>query len=129
MSACGLVTTFFISRGAPPPLADASHASRSRARMLAWPQALILALCVARPAAAQETHLLVITGVEGDQEHSQLFHTLATTLIDAARKQYAELSQEATGIQLHKLLTPGQLVEDLKKGAPGEKRPEHYRPS
>jgi hypothetical protein len=31
------------------------------------------------------------------------------------RKQYAELSQEATGIQLHKLLTPGQLVEDLKK--------------
>jgi hypothetical protein len=30
------------------------------------------------------------------------------------RKQYAELSQEATGIQFHKLLTPGQLVEDLK---------------
>src|SRR5262249_38129645 len=27
-----------------------------------------------------------------------------------ARKQYAELSPEATGIQLHKLLTPGQLV-------------------
>ena len=31
------------------------------------------------------------------------------------RKQYAELTKEATGIQLHKLLTPGQLVEDLKK--------------
>ena len=31
------------------------------------------------------------------------------------RKQYAELTQEATGIQLHKLITPGQLVEDLKK--------------
>ena len=31
------------------------------------------------------------------------------------RKQYAELTQEATGIQIHKLLTPGQLVEDLKK--------------
>jgi hypothetical protein len=31
-----------------------------------------------------------------------------------SRKQYAELSQDATGIQLHKLLTPGQLVEDLK---------------
>jgi hypothetical protein len=31
-----------------------------------------------------------------------------------SRKQYAELSQEATGIQLHKMLTPGQLVEDLK---------------
>jgi hypothetical protein len=32
-----------------------------------------------------------------------------------ARKQYAELTKEATGIQVHKLLTPGQLVEDLKK--------------
>lgn len=31
------------------------------------------------------------------------------------RKQYAELSKEATGVQFHKLLTPGQLVEDLKK--------------
>jgi hypothetical protein len=30
------------------------------------------------------------------------------------RKQYAELTQEATGIQFHKLLTPGQLVEALK---------------
>lgn len=30
------------------------------------------------------------------------------------RKQYAELSQEATGIQFHKVLTPGQLVEALK---------------
>ena len=32
-----------------------------------------------------------------------------------SRKQYAELTKEATGVQLHKLLTPGQLVEDLKK--------------
>jgi hypothetical protein len=32
-----------------------------------------------------------------------------------ARKQYAELTQEATGVQMHKLLTPGQLVDDLKK--------------
>jgi hypothetical protein len=31
-----------------------------------------------------------------------------------ARKQYAELTQEATGVQFHKLITPGQLVEDLK---------------
>jgi len=31
-----------------------------------------------------------------------------------ARKQYAELSKEATGVQFQKLLTPGQLVEDLK---------------
>jgi hypothetical protein len=31
-----------------------------------------------------------------------------------SRKQYAELTQEATGVQLQKLMTPGQLVEDLK---------------
>jgi len=32
-----------------------------------------------------------------------------------SRKQYAELTKEATGIQFQKLLTPGQLVDDLKK--------------
>ena len=37
------------------------------------------------------------------------------------RKQYAELTQEATGVQMHKLLTPGQLVEDLK-GVKGVER-------
>ena len=31
-----------------------------------------------------------------------------------SRKQYAELTQESTGVQLQKLITPGQLVEDLK---------------
>jgi hypothetical protein len=31
-----------------------------------------------------------------------------------ARKQYAELTKEATGIQPQKLITPGQLVEDIK---------------
>jgi len=35
-------------------------------------------------------------------------------VIAPSRKQYAELTQEATGIQLHKMLTPGQLVDDLK---------------
>ncbi len=35
-------------------------------------------------------------------------------VIVTGRKQYAELTQEATGIQMHKLLTPGQVVEDLK---------------
>ena len=36
-------------------------------------------------------------------------------MILPSRKQYAELTKEATGIQLQKLLTPGQLVDDLKK--------------
>jgi len=32
-----------------------------------------------------------------------------------ARKQYAELTPEATGFQLHKLMTPGQLVSYLDR--------------
>ena len=31
-----------------------------------------------------------------------------------SRKQYAELTKEATGVQLQKLMTPGQVVESLK---------------
>ncbi len=35
-------------------------------------------------------------------------------VIVPGRKQFAELTQEATGVQMQKLMTPGQLVEDLK---------------
>src|SRR5262249_43333429 len=38
-------------------------------------------------ASAQESHLLVITGVGGDDEHSQTFHKWATAMIDAAKKK------------------------------------------
>lgn len=44
-----------------------------------------------------------------------LDHNNKHYVILPSRKQYAELTQEATGIQIHKLITPGQLVEDLKK--------------
>ena len=42
-------------------------------------------LC-ATPALAQQTHLLVITGVPGDEEHAAQFQKWATTFIDAAKK-------------------------------------------
>jgi hypothetical protein len=49
---------------------------------------VFLLLCVlARPASAQDTHLVVITGVAGDEEHAAKFQKWATTLIDAARRQ------------------------------------------
>jgi outer membrane lipoprotein-sorting protein len=35
-------------------------------------------------------------------------------VIAPERKQYAELTQEATGVQIQKLMTPGQLVQSLK---------------
>ena len=40
-----------------------------------------------RPSSAQETHLLVISGISGDEEHAKLFHQLATRFITAAEKK------------------------------------------
>jgi hypothetical protein len=48
---------------------------------------VFLLLGSASVARAQETHLLVITGVSGDEEHAKLFHQLATRFIDAAKKK------------------------------------------
>ena len=44
-----------------------------------------------------------------------LDHAGAHYAISPARKQYAELTPAATGFQLHKLMTPGQLVAYLDK--------------
>jgi outer membrane lipoprotein-sorting protein len=44
-----------------------------------------------------------------------LDHAGTQYVIAPARKQYAELTPEATGFQLHKLMTPGQLVSYLEK--------------
>ncbi|MBI4485233.1 MAG: hypothetical protein HY655_04405 [Acidobacteria bacterium] len=39
-----------------------------------------------RAGAAQNTHLLVVTGVSGDAAHAKKFHEIATRFIDAAKK-------------------------------------------
>lgn len=44
-----------------------------------------------------------------------LDHAGVPYAIAPGRKQYAELTKEATGFQLHKLMTPGQLVSYLDK--------------
>ena len=41
------------------------------------------------PAFAQQTHLLVITGSPGDEEHAEKFQKWATTFIEAAKKKDA----------------------------------------
>lgn len=59
-------------------------------RALRFP--LLIALCsvlCASRALAQQTHLLVITGVPGDDEHAKQFDTWAKTFIDAAKKKEA----------------------------------------
>jgi hypothetical protein len=46
---------------------------------------VVLSLC-ATTAFAQQTHLLVVTGVPGDEEHAAKFEKWAKTFIDAAKK-------------------------------------------
>jgi hypothetical protein len=49
---------------------------------------MVLLFC-ATPARAQQTHLLVITGSPGDDEHAQKFQQWATTFIEAAKQKDA----------------------------------------
>jgi hypothetical protein len=49
--------------------------------------ALFVLLQLAASATAQDSHLLVITGVGGDEEHTKNFHKWATAMIDAAKKK------------------------------------------
>jgi len=53
------------------------------ARFLA---AAVLCCAFAVPAAAQDSHLLVITGVAGDEEHVAQFHKWAMAVVDAAKR-------------------------------------------
>ena len=50
--------------------------------------ALLVVWLVAAPAAAQQSHVLVITGLGGDTEYTEQFHEWAVTLIDAAVSRY-----------------------------------------
>jgi len=49
---------------------------------------LFIVLC-ASPVFAQQTHLLVITGVPGDEEHAGTFQKWATAFVEAAKKNDA----------------------------------------
>ena len=54
---------------------------------------LIGAALFVAPVEAQQTHVLVLTGLSGDPAYAEQFHTWATTLIDAATERY-ELPSE-----------------------------------
>lgn len=47
---------------------------------------LALVLLSARPVFAQDTHLLVVVGVGGDEDHVKAFNKYALTIMDAAKK-------------------------------------------
>ena len=57
-----------------------------RAFALSWLCLLFIA-AGAPSARAQDSHLIIITGVGGDDEHSQTFHKFASAMIDAAKKK------------------------------------------
>ena len=46
-------------------------------------------ICCAHSAAAQQTHLLVVTGVAGDEEHAKRFEKWASSFVEAAKKKDA----------------------------------------
>ena len=46
-------------------------------------------ICSAWSAAAQQTHILVVTGVGGDEEHTKKFEKWAASFVDAAKKKDA----------------------------------------
>ena len=66
----------------------AEHAEHvSALRLLRVLRALVVLVFFASPAVAQQTHLLVITGVPGDEDHAKKFDKWAATFIDAAKKK------------------------------------------
>jgi hypothetical protein len=82
-------TTSATRSNADLPVRTARGAKAWGTRFTALPAMISVAilLAAARPVAAQETYLLVVTGVEGDAEHGDQFHKWATSLIDAAEKK------------------------------------------
>ena len=72
------------SNAEPAKPAEKTRLARRALRAL---RSTLIVLLFAAPAAAQSTHLLVVTGVPGDDEHEQRFTNWATTFIDAAKKK------------------------------------------
>jgi hypothetical protein len=57
------------------------------ARLRVFVAASLAFFCLSVSAYAQQTHILVITGVPGDEEHAKKFKDWATTFTDAAKKK------------------------------------------
>ena len=79
---------------------------RFRVFVFSW---LALLAC-AGSAAAQQTHLLVVTGVPGDEEHAAQFQKWATAFIDAAKK-----NDKVTDANITLLADKGSTREGVQK--------------
>src|SRR5437016_7381363 len=58
-------------------------------RSVSWFRVFVVScfVAVAAPAFAQQTYVLVVTGVPGDEEHAKKFDGWAKTFVDAAKKK------------------------------------------
>ena len=75
----------------------------------------MLAVTIGLPTAdaeAQQTHLLVITGLGGDPSYTQQFHEWATTLIDAAQDRYEIPEENVTYLGEDPELAP-EMIDNL----------------
>ena len=70
-------------------IAEKIHALSSPRALRSGVAVFLFTVLCAAPAFAQQTHLLVITGVPGDEEHATQFQKWATSFIDAAKKKDA----------------------------------------
>jgi hypothetical protein len=69
----------------------------------------LMLVVLAAPAYAQDTHLLVITGVGGDDEHTTQFHQWAATIIDAAKERGGLTDDTITYLGEKPDLAPNQI--------------------
>jgi len=63
-----------------------ARAAEARAIVRCVLAGLLVLLGSSRIVSAQDTHLLIIVGVGGDEEHSKQFHKWATSVLDAGKK-------------------------------------------
>ena len=71
----------------------------------------VLMLLPAVPVAAQQTHILVISGLSGDPAYAEEFHQWATTLIDAAIDRYELPAKNVIYLAEKTELDPGQIAD------------------
>lgn len=68
-------------------------------------------LVAAAPAAAQQTHVLVVTGLGGEADYTDQFHAWATTLLDAAATRYEVPAGNITYLGEKPDLDPDRIAE------------------
>lgn len=70
------------------PLLALPHTSRSRILRAGLAMAAgALVLASARPAAAEQSHLLIVVGLGGEPKYTDAFHELAVSMVQAAEKR------------------------------------------